>query len=107
MPFIFRALSQIPIPIAIQNAIFDHRRQFILIVVCCFFGMIWLFCSVSDETVGVFFSKIKSKRLFLRILLLETEFYLLVSVSFCDRILAVRAFAWQCAVSLGNIDSYA
>ena len=33
--------------------------------------------------------------------------YLLVSVSFCDRILAVRAFAWQCAVSLGNIDSYA
>ena len=75
MPFIFRALSQIPIPIAIQNAIFDHRRQFILIVVCCFFGMIWLFCSVSDETVGVFFSKkIKSKRLFLRILLLETEF---------------------------------
>lgn len=75
IPFLFRVLSQIPVPIAIQNTIFDHRRQFVLMVVCGFFVLIWLFCSVSDETVGAFFSKkIKSKHLFLRILLLETEF---------------------------------
>lgn len=102
MPFIFRALSQIPIPIAIQNAIFDHRRQFILIVVCCFFGMIWLFCSVSDETVGVFFSKkIKSKRLFLRILLLETEFIFWSAFLFaigywlCGHLLGNAQFLWE------------
>ena len=75
MPFAFRVLSQIPVPIAIQNAIFDHRRQFVFLVVCGILGVIWLFCSVSDEAVGVFFSKkIKRKHLFLRILLLEAEF---------------------------------
>ncbi len=97
MPFIFRALSQIPIPIAIQNAIFDHRRQFVFLVVCGIFGVICLFCSVSDKVVGVFFSeKIKRKRLFLRILLLEAEFIfwsaLLFSIGY-----------WLCNHMVGNL----
>lgn len=61
---------------------------------------------MSDETVGVFFQKIKANVFFAHIII-GNGIYLLVSVSFCDWILAVRAFAWQCAVSLGNIDSYA
>lgn len=100
MPFVFRVLSQIPVPTAMQNTIFDHRRQFVLMVVCGVFGMIWLFCSVSDETVGVFFSKkIKSRCLFLRILLLEAEYILgsafLFSIGY-----------WLCSHLAGNVQLF-
>lgn len=97
MPFVFRALSQISVPIAIQNEIFDHRRQFVFLVVCGILGVIWLFCSVSDEAVGVFFSKkIKRKHLFLRILLLETEFIFWSVFLF-------SIGCWLCGHMVGNL----
>ena len=97
MPFVFRALSQISVPIAIQNEIFDHRRQFVFLVVCGIMGVIWLFCSVSDEAVGVFFSKkIKRKHLFLRILLLETEFIFWSVFLF-------SIGCWLCGHMVGNL----